>query len=724
MTEATGSAIGTAKPERPAETGAATVDGRLDAVLDGRALGWAWRPSDPSERLPVVVAIDDRPVARGVADRSRASLAEAGIGDGAHAFVIALPASVGDGGTHAVRVMAGSGGTPLPAARGFSAGAGEAGPFSGTTFVPIDRQGLPHAPANVDGQGLPHAPAPIERLGRPAPRGPRGSPGPNAPRWLLAGGCALYFLLFIYLTRHFSFFQDEYAFILTRHDWSLGAFLRPYNQALSVVPVVVYKLLFVTVGLHTTWPYRLPVFMLHIACVWGVYVLAMRRAGVWIALVPAGLLLVLGAGFEDELWAFQMGFLGSLAAGLWALICLDRNDRRGDIGATVLVAVSLACSNIGLPFAAAIGVELALTRRRRLWVVGIPALLYVLWYAHYGQSDIVWANVPKVPGYDVQIAAYGFAGLVGLSTSTFAGTGTVGYILLAVTGVWLLRELVSHWPLPGRAIAGIVAALAFWTATALVRAQHHQPDASRYVYPSAMFILLAAIGFLRWRRVTVRAAGAIAVAGAVIAAIGLAPLRQYALARTSVDARVRVALGAAEVAGAAGDPTHLPDAHHLGFVTLGDYLNAVRALGSPAFTPGEIARQPPAYQLLADSRLIGAERIQAVRTAQQPTTGEPCAHLDSTASAPLLELSVDPGQQMLVVASPGSTVRLWLRRLSASFPPLPLQTLASGEIARLAFPHDASTIPWRVRVTGLPAPSAAGAGPLATVCVSRAEPPA
>jgi hypothetical protein len=703
----------------------------VEAVLDGRVLGWAWRPDAPSERLDVIVVVDGHEVATCVADGHRSSLAAAGIGDGAHAFGVELPASLGDRDSHAIRVLAGPDRTALPAALAYAVNAGEDSSFAGTAFHPGDRQNgsEAEAPRRASAVAVPdrRPPRPIaQRRWQIAP--PRidarawwSSHAPaatTAPQWLLVGACAVYFLWFLYLTRHFGFFQDEFDFILNRRGWSPGALLAPVNQHLFLLPLVVYKLLFVTVGLRTHWPYQLPAFAMHIAAVAGVYVLASRRAGPWMALVPAGLLLVLGAGFELELWAIGMSTLGSLAAGVWALVFLERRDRRGDLGASALIVISIASYSVGLFLAVAIGIELALTRRRQLWVVGVPLALYALWYAYYGQGDILMSNIPRVPGYDAQVGAYGFAGLLGFSSRVFGhGPLIVGYPLLAAAVIMLVLQAVHRRP-PSLALIGTLSAVGFWTGTALARAQDHQPDVSRYVYPSAVFILVAAVGFLRPLRLRVRSAAAIAVAGGVIAVLGLQPLEDYSSDRTGVDTYIRTALGAAQVAGSAGDPSFPPDARHIRFVTLSAYLKAVRDLGSPAYTPSQIALLPSDYQQMADGKLMDAERIGAFQTSVAAPAAASCSQLLGATSTGMLEVGIDPGASAYVQAGSGTTVHVWLRRISASFAAVPQQTLAPGSSARIDFPRDTWSSPWWLRAGTSGASPASGKSPLATVCVN------
>src|SRR4051794_32536025 len=67
------------------------VDGRVEAALGGVVTGWAWNPADPEDRVTVTIWVNGRPVASGVADQHAPGLADVGIGDGEHAFAIALP---------------------------------------------------------------------------------------------------------------------------------------------------------------------------------------------------------------------------------------------------------------------------------------------------------------------------------------------------------------------------------------------------------------------------------------------------------------------------------------------------------------------------------------------------------------------------------------------------------------------------------------------------------
>src|SRR3954468_13014158 len=110
--------------------------------------------------------------------------------------------------------------------------------------------------------------------------------------------------------------------MLRRRPTTCGIFLEPHNEHFSLVPVIVYKLLFATAGLDHYAPYRIVALALHLTIAALVFVFVRSRAGDVLALAGATLLLFLGAGFEDVLWPFQIGFMSALAAGLGALILL------------------------------------------------------------------------------------------------------------------------------------------------------------------------------------------------------------------------------------------------------------------------------------------------------------------------------------------------------------------------------------------------------------------
>jgi hypothetical protein len=539
-------------------------------------------------------------------------------------------------------------------------------------------------------------------------------------RWpiaLLGAGILGFGVLLMVLARHLGFFQDEYFWILHRRGWSANAFLENHNGHFSLVPVAIYKLLFVTVGLGHTWPYRVPAVLAHLGCVALLYVLAARRIGRTAALVPAGLLLLLGSGAEDLLWAFQIGLLGALAAFLGALLCLDREDLRGDRLAALLLFVALASDGAGVPLTLAVLVELVLTHsgRRRLWVALAPLALYALWYLGYGTSEIIASNIRKVPSYDTAIASYGFGGLFGVAES-------LGGALLVGAVLWFVNHLVKGRRLAPRAITAVLAVLGFWTVVALTRAQYEQPEASRYIYASGLLILLAAVTLMPRPRLTTAALVALAGIVAFAGFSNLSPLIDYARERTTVDTEVRAELGAAEIAGSAASPSFQPDVHHLPWLYEGQYLAAVRDLGSPAFSAAQIAAQGEEYREAADGVLLAAEHPALVQPStadlrdavpatiahsagvtveRAPVTGTSagCTRLTPGPAPGFATVVLTPGQGLYMTMRGAGQLDIYVRRFAHAMPSQPLHVLqAAGAPAVLAFPRDASAAPWRLRL--------------------------
>ncbi|MDX6664773.1 MAG: hypothetical protein QOG68_979, partial [Solirubrobacteraceae bacterium] len=106
----------------------------------------------------------------------------------------------------------------------------------------------------------------------------------------------------LYYGRGTTFFVDDWQWIAGRRDWTLATFLHPHNQHLSLIPIAIYKLLFVTVGIGHYWPYRVAVVAVHVLCSVLVFVLVRRRLGGWEAVVAGGLILFLGSATDDLLW--------------------------------------------------------------------------------------------------------------------------------------------------------------------------------------------------------------------------------------------------------------------------------------------------------------------------------------------------------------------------------------------------------------------------------------
>ncbi len=120
----------------------------MEAVIDGHVVGWAWDPAQPSARLRLRVLVDGLVVTEAFAGLERPDLVAAGIGDGLHAFHVALPEELADGLAHTIEVLAGPELRALTPAGGFMARVqGQDHPFANTAFISNVQPALPDDPS-------------------------------------------------------------------------------------------------------------------------------------------------------------------------------------------------------------------------------------------------------------------------------------------------------------------------------------------------------------------------------------------------------------------------------------------------------------------------------------------------------------------------------------------------------------------------------------------------
>jgi len=80
----------------------AHYDGRLEHAGCDVISGWAWNALAPNVPIGIRILSDDKPLMTLIADRPRPDLTAAGKGNGAHAFVLDLPAILKDGSLHSI----------------------------------------------------------------------------------------------------------------------------------------------------------------------------------------------------------------------------------------------------------------------------------------------------------------------------------------------------------------------------------------------------------------------------------------------------------------------------------------------------------------------------------------------------------------------------------------------------------------------------------------------
>ena len=291
-----------------------------------------------------------------------------------------------------------------------------------------------------------------------------------------------------YLTRTYTFYFDEWNFILTAPDWTVATYLQPHNEHPAMLPRAIYALLLNTVGLRSYLPYMGVLFALHATTAVLLFELVRRRAGDAAGLASAALLLVLGAGWENLLWAFQLSFVGSVACGLGMLLALE--SRRMWL-ATALLAGALMFSGIGLVFGVAAAVRLAVPPERRkglLWLAPV-ALMFGAWYVLYGRGSST--NLPAAAGNIAVLPLYVLSGLWSSLAGIIGQGGLFGPAVLVLALAAIALSWRRHRP-DAFALGIAVALVSFYVLTGLSRAQlgYQQSAAGRYIYEGAVLWLL------------------------------------------------------------------------------------------------------------------------------------------------------------------------------------------------------------------------------------------
>ena len=539
----------------------------------------------------------------------------------------------------------------------------------------------------------------------------------NPPVVLLGVALVVSSGLLLWLGTDLTYFQDSWAFLVGRQEFSAGDFLRPHNEHISVVPVAIQKLLLALFGMESDLSERIVLTAMLGAIAVLLFVYVRRRIGPWPALIAAVVLLFLGPAWEVLLWPFEISLAGSALCGLAALLALERDGRRGDIAACALLAIAIGFSSLGIPFVAAAAVDVLQRRRARglarAYVPGIPTLLFLTWYLAYGHEAESAASLHSVlhaPVFVAEGLASSVASILGLRT--LAGgieSQQRPYLgLLALAAILALAAYVGarrpgavgrlfRDPAPGLWPA-LAATLAFWGLAGINDLPGRAPWASRYMHVGAIFVFLVLANLLAGislgKRVLLAAAGIAAVA----IALNLVPLFEGRDRLEKETVLARADLAAIEISRRTVDPefvltTELAGTPSLIDVQAGPYLAAVEDHGSPAYSPVELAAAPEAGRRWADVVLA---RALPVSTEMRPGVAQ---RHDSrcVVGTGKLETPVPPGTTR-IEAAPGPPLSLGLRRFAASEYPVPLGTAPGDSTTLLRIPRDNSSQPWHLEV--------------------------
>ena len=541
----------------------------------------------------------------------------------------------------------------------------------------------------------------------------------SAPDAAFAGLLALGAAIVLVETRGFGFFGDDWDFVSQRRGLSADTLLRPHGPHLSLVPILVYKVLLALFGGGSYLPFRLLAAFDLVIVALALGIACRDRWGPWWGLAPVLLLVTLGPGATTLLWSFQNGYALAVAFGLLALVALDRGGRRADLVCCLALLVSLASASQGIGFVVGAAAMLVLRGGwlRRLWVIAVPVVLYVAWYATYGHQSSethlsLWGGSLS---YAMQSLSATAAGTVGLSSvSPQTGTLDVTYgvpialALLAAAGAAAWRGWRPRPIFWGSAVTlGVV-----WFAASLSNSGSiaRPPSDPRYLSSDAALLMLCVCaGVVRPRL----ARTGVIVAVIVFAVISATNGDQYGQQRTSflTGARQqRAELGALKIARGVVSPTYSPGVVDANLVNVqaGQFFAATRAFGLTEDSPGQILAAPEPTRENADHVLAGAELSLAPVTAPPRPAATPPTVLGSTPTRPhgcliigASPLFIQATPRTLEVTAPrGAPVNVAMGRFSSAYD-IALGTVLPGTTAVARIPSDqAPQVAWRMMLTG------------------------
>ena len=237
--------------------------------------------------------------------------------------------------------------------------------------------------------------------------------------------------------------------------------------------------------------------LLHVATAAAIYVYARPRTGRVVAFGVGIVFLALGNGADAAYASIGLGWWMATAAGAWSLVIMlgPLPIRRAWL-AGMLLAVAAAVSGAGLFFIPAVAVVLLPEPRRHYLLALAPAVVAVLVrIVIFGSNE----QGAISSAYEVmEFTRVGISDSVGL----VSGFGSeVGLVLAVLLGAATLHTILLSDSMRLGLVAGAVGIVTEYALIAAVggRSGMEPVPSPTYVYPAAVFILIAAISLLAHR---------------------------------------------------------------------------------------------------------------------------------------------------------------------------------------------------------------------------------
>jgi hypothetical protein len=307
------------------------------------------------------------------------------------------------------------------------------------------------------------------------------------------------FLAILLLGSRQWFFGDDWAILAPRLDDDV---MLPHVGHWNLIPALVFPLVRSLFGLDSYLPFLALAVFAHLAVAHLVW-LILRRIGVggWIATLLGVFFMMFGGAGENIMWAFQFGFMGAIALGLWVLVLFDR-ERLSPWISVAIVALSLVApmfSGTAIPVLAAAAV-VGWVRHGfgRAALLLVPtAVSYLAWYFLVArQYSVPVAGIDELG--DVGSAVLYAAAMFGGGLGRALPVTVLGAIPALAVAIWFFatvrRRLSSA---ATAAYAMVIGSVVFVILTTYARMSFGITSAAapRYAYLMVV-MLLPAIGIL------------------------------------------------------------------------------------------------------------------------------------------------------------------------------------------------------------------------------------
>jgi hypothetical protein len=534
----------------------------------------------------------------------------------------------------------------------------------------------------------------------------------RASRLLLAAAIAVYVGIVAWIGRDTTLFFDEINVFTVDRGFDPDALLAPLNGHLEVLLRFLYAIDFKLFGADFA-PLRVVQAIGGALAAGALFALLRPRVGPPIALAATLVILFLGSAWEITFIQSGITHVYCVAAGLGAVLALERGDRRGDLLACALLVVSIASFTFGIAFAigAAILIWLRPGRRRRLWVFVVPIALYAAWLIwvravyvpeHGNNQELEPFNLLLIWSFIADEAAAVAGALAGLNydfvpADTFTAFRTeslYGALIAATAAAALVWRLARGGRTPFL-WAAIAILLAIWIGLAIGFGQGRTPTTVRYVYAGGALAILVAAEAARGVRFS-RAATLAAIIIALLAlSTNIARLRDGINYYRTFAIEQRAQLTAVEIARDRVAAGFVPDFGAVGFshIEAGPYLGAVDRIGSAGFSASELAGQREETRAATDRVLVSALSVALAPMAPAEPARD-CRRVTAPAGGAVSIPAVPPG---VALRSRGAA-DVALRRFASEMT-VTIGSLAPGQRTALRLPTDRSQQPWTVVVS-------------------------